>query len=136
VIGVIFEKARAEHFLDGLLHDKPIQPPANGWTFADMLALAGACQFVVFAHGPADHQTPIRHASQLPLERKEALDSTLLQKIHAATDFYASLTTLVQDDEYDAAGYASRCTGAIGIDAQGNRWLEPGEGMPTEVVKH
>ncbi len=101
---ITFKKERAAHFLDSLLTGRPMlhDPEQPGWTIDEMLQLAGACFFVVAAHGPI-RRTPTQlqdWQSKHP-EHKEAEIETLMHDLHGAMEFIAELTQLVYDGGYD-----------------------------------
>jgi hypothetical protein len=90
MIGISFDKARAEYLLDSLANGKTIAPAsAAGWSQFDMLQLAGACFFAALSQGPpAAQQTD---------------EATFRGDMHAAIEFYAYLTSTVRDQHYDEA---------------------------------
>lgn len=99
MIGVNFNKERAEYLLDCLKHGKPIRPEQNAWTGFDMLALAGACYFCAMSQGPAMYRNAA--FDKLPQERREAVEQTFLNDLFAAIAFYSELTMVVADNRYD-----------------------------------
>jgi hypothetical protein len=101
-IGIFFDKAKAQHFLDALKHGKPIAPQDPlGWTNADILALAGACHFAAMSHGPALYKNT--DFSKVPGERREAIEETLMSDLLGAIEWHSHATMLVCDGEYDKA---------------------------------
>jgi hypothetical protein len=100
-LGIIFNKSKAEHFLDCLRNGKPISPPAGQvWTHADTLALAGVCHFAAMSHGPGLYKDT--DWSKVPAERQEAIEDTLFSDLAAAVEWHSHQTMLVADGEYDA----------------------------------
>jgi hypothetical protein len=101
MIGVQFDKARAEYFLDCIRRGKPIaRPPgAQGWTCYDMMALAGAMYSATMSHGPGLYQDV--DWPKMPFARREATEDDFMADLHGAIDWYAQATMLVADAEYD-----------------------------------
>jgi hypothetical protein len=104
MIGVHFDKARAEQVIKAIKTGKPISAPLGGWSQNDMLALAGMLYAAVFSHGPHAQQvagiTPAMMREQHP-EKRQAVEETFHTDIHDAVDFIAKLTFKVMDGEFD-----------------------------------
>lgn len=97
---VNFNKARAEEILHCLNTGDPIAPSGEGWTGNDMLALAGACFYAAMSQGPASFW--LRDIPEnLHSEHTEAEVSQFMNDLRAAVEFYAELTRLVHDNEFD-----------------------------------
>jgi hypothetical protein len=96
-----FDKAIAEQFLDALKSGQPIKPPREQWDIHGALALAGACYFFARSHGPLDLIFSPGAWEQLPREHREAKEETLVADLHLAISFYAMLTEMVNDGEFD-----------------------------------
>ena len=101
---VNFEKERAERFLRCLAEGEPI---GIVQTIDEMLALAGACFFVMSTHGPLLRTTALKMAGEsykppTTFEHQEAETETVFGSIHGGIEWAAQLTGLVCDGEYDA----------------------------------
>ena len=129
MIGVIFDKARAQYVLDCLATGKPVAPSTSaGWTRFDMLSLAGACFFGAMSQDPSLQPND---ESAVPFERREAIENTLLGDLHAAIDFCGELTMAVCDDEYHE-NWEPHVEVVIAEDADGQRKLRPIKGYRGE----
>ena len=95
-VGINFQKSQSEYLVDCLANGKSIEGVR---TVDDMLALAGACFFVVMSHGPALKKGV--DWSKVPKEYKEAEDVRLFADIHLAIEYFGQLSMKVQDGEYD-----------------------------------
>ena len=122
-VGIKFERERAAYLLDCLANGRPIEGVR---TVDDFLALAGACVFAAFSHGPALKGDI--DWSMVPSEYREAEDEDLFADIHAALDVYGRLTMLVCDGEYDA-NYAPVARAVVCSDGE-RRVVVPIEGFP------
>ncbi len=99
-IAIKFDKQRAQQLLDTLANGMPIEPPAEGWTGNDMLAVAGACFFGATSQGPASFW--LRDLPEnLHQEYREAAEETFMNDLRAAVEFYSHLSMMVQDKTYD-----------------------------------
>jgi hypothetical protein len=128
MIGISFDKAKAESILDSLKNGKPIELLSpEGWTGHDMLILAGACFFGALSQGPGLYRNT--DFSKVPAERREAIDDTFFQDLHLAIRFYSQLIQLVCDGNYESSGYEPRCRAAVWFE-DGEMKIQPGEGMP------
>lgn len=100
---ITFEKKRAERFTQCLAEGNPIGAVR---TVDEILALAGACFFFLFSHGPifrraaAEMQGQITETPKHP-EHAEADDELVFNDIHAAIEFAGHLAMLIHDGEYD-----------------------------------
>jgi hypothetical protein len=97
MIGVMFDKNKAEYFLDCIGSGKPI---ACVWNVHNMLALAGALHFAAMSHGPAALRQGVE-VGELPAEHREAIEEGFYDDLRAAIEFYSRLTMMVKDGEYD-----------------------------------
>lgn len=97
---VKFNKDRAQNLLKSFHTGTPINPPTDGWTGNDLLALAGACYFAAMSHGPESFWCRDISASLRP-EYREAEEFAFFDSLHAAIEYYGQLTGLVQDGQYD-----------------------------------
>ncbi len=134
MIGINFDRDKAERILQSLNSGKPIELLSpEGWTGHDMLALAGACFFGAMSQGPGMYQLSRGvDFNKMPTERREAVQETFANYLHdlrAAVEYYCHLTMLVADGVYDARGYEPRCRGAV-ITKDGKWTFILGEGMP------
>jgi len=105
---VDFHKERAEYLIDCIANGKPIEPSTSaGWTYNDMLALAGACHFGALSHGRVDlramkgEEEARQWLESLPKEHREANEEMWFNDVAAAIEFYSHLTMLVKDGKYD-----------------------------------
>ena len=62
-------------------------------------ALAGAAHYAAMSHGPV--RLSDRDLSEMPAERREAMEETFLGDLMSAVKFYSELTMKVRYDEYD-----------------------------------
>ena len=124
MIGINFDKQKAESLIDSLQNGKTIEGIK---TVDDMLALAGACHFVVMSHGPQIWKQGNPPQSEYQ-EHREADEQNLFEDLNAAIEFYSHLTMLTCDGEYDA-NHEPTCRAAVGIDGDGKRQVLPLEGF-------
>ncbi len=96
-IGITFDKTKAEYFVDRLNRGAAIERVE---TTEDMLALIGACRYVVATRAPTVH--PGTRRSELPIERRRAVREALASDIGAAVEWLTEATRMVIDGEYDA----------------------------------
>jgi hypothetical protein len=100
VIGIHFDKIRAQEILDAISQGKPIAPGyPGGWKQYDMLALAGALHFACLSQGPTMfHVRGVPEAEENQEADWDVFQSDLLGAIY----FYSQLTMAVKDEQYDA----------------------------------
>lgn len=99
-IAVTFSRERAQYILECLARGAAIRPEkAEGWTRADVLAVAGALLFVVL-----DQEATVRHGadwSKVPGERQEARADGIRREVQLAMEWHALAVSLVRSGEYD-----------------------------------
>lgn len=126
-IAINFDKAKAERFLEGLIKGKAI----NGvQTVDDILALAGACFFMAMSQGPALHQA-VDWSKVGSVDHADQNEDTFIFDIHNAIEYYAQLTLLVADGEYDENFDPQHR--AIVMVENGKKTVVPIEGMRQEM---
>jgi hypothetical protein len=127
-IAINFDKAKAERFLEGLTKGKPI---TGTQTVDDILALAGACFFMAMSQGPAINQA-VDWSKLGPVDHSNQNEDTFIQDIHNAIEYYAQLTLLVADGEYDENFDPQHR--AIVMVENGKKTVVPIEGMRQDMV--
>ncbi len=129
MIIAIFEKERAEHFIDALNHGKPIQPPeGGGWHGADMLALAGALYAAAYSQGPDAFRYMGQELKHMNAEQREACLAGFGFGLHHAIEFCQHLTGLVIDGDFDAQ-YDPYVEAVLDVDQDGNLETQPIDGF-------
>jgi hypothetical protein len=127
-IAINFDKNKAKHFIDALAAGKSI---TGVQTVDDILALAGACFFMAMSQGPALQQAV--DWSKVGSEQQGSRDEdTFISDIHAAIEYYAQLTLLVADGEYDE-DFEPRHRAIVMLD-EGNKTVIPIEGMREDAM--
>lgn len=96
-IGISFDKGKAEYFVERLNRGAAIERVE---TTEDMLALIGACRYVVATRAPTVH--PGTRRSALPIDRRRAVRESLASDIGAAIEWLTEATRMVIEGEYDA----------------------------------
>ncbi len=96
-IGITFDKTKAEYFVDRLNRGDAIERVE---TTEDMLALIGACRYVVATRAPTVH--PGTRRTDLPIDRRRAVREALASDIGAAVEWLTEATRMVIEGEYDA----------------------------------
>ena len=96
-IGITFDKTKAEYFVDRLNRGAAIERVE---TTEDMLALIGACRYVVATRTPTVH--PGTRRTDLPIDRRRAVRESLASDIGAAVEWLTEATRMVIEGEYDA----------------------------------
>ncbi len=96
-IGITFDKTKAEYFVDRLNRGAAIEQVE---TTEDMLALIGACRYVVATRTPTIH--PGTRRTDLPIDRRRAVRKSLSSDIGAAVEWLTEATRMVIEGEYDA----------------------------------
>ena len=135
MIIAIFEKERAEHFIDALNNGKPIQSPEGGWHGADMLALAGALYAAAYSQGPDAFRYAGREIEHMNAEQQEACLAGFGLGLHHVIEFCQHLTCLVLDGGFDAL-YEPYVEASLDIDQDGKLETRPVDGFrsPPGVV--
>jgi hypothetical protein len=127
-IAINFDKEKAERFLEGLTKGNTI---TGVQTVDDILALAGACFFMAMSQGPALQQAV--DWSKIGSESLgEQNEDTFIQDIHNAIEYYAQLTLLVADGEYDESFDPQHR--AIVMLENGKKTVVPLEGMKQDLL--
>jgi hypothetical protein len=101
MITILFDKSRAEHFIDCIKNHKAIECRPGGWTQGDVVALAGAMFATAFGQGAPSSQDVEQFKSR-HAEHREMIQATFAADLHFAIDFFSSLTFKVMDGEFDA----------------------------------
>ncbi len=96
-IGITFDKEKAEYFVDRLNRGAAIERVE---TTEDMLALIGACRYVVATRTPTVH--PGTRRTDLPIDRRRPVRESLASDIGAAVEWLTEATRMVLEGEYDA----------------------------------
>lgn len=96
-IGITFDKEKAAYFVDRLNRGEAIERVE---TTEDMLALIGACRYVVATRTPTVH--PGTRRTDLPIDRRRAVRESLANDIGAAVEWLTEATRMVIEGEYDA----------------------------------
>ena len=129
MIIAIFEKERAEHFIDALNHGKPIQPPeGGGWHGADMLALAGALYAAAYSQEPDAFRYVGRELERMNAEQREACLAGFGLGLYHVIEFCQHLTGLVADGDFDAR-YEPYVEASLEIDQDGRLLTRPVDGF-------
>ena len=128
-IAINFDKAKAERLLAKLTQGKSIDGVQS---VDDILALGGACLFLAMSQGPALQQAV--DWSKVPPEQQPEgeEEDTFVEDLHAAVEYYAQLTLLVANGDYDE--YFEPRHKAIVMIEQGEKTVVPVEGMWSEDV--
>ncbi len=129
-IAINFDKAKAERLLARLTQGKPIDGIQS---VDDILALGGACLFLAMGQGPAIEKAV--DWSRVPPEQQpdsEEQEDTFVEDLHAAIEYYAQLTLLVANGDYD--DYFDPRHKAIVMIEGGEKTVVPVEGMRNEDV--
>jgi hypothetical protein len=124
MVPVLFDKSRAEDFIDCIMEGKPIPPREisedfpEPWSRMDLMALAGAC--LAFAHtgGPWDDPAEGQNWDN----RRAALD-TFLAELLGAARFYMTLTLGVTTGNYDRT-YEPRVMAGITLKENGSTTID------------
>lgn len=53
MVPIVFHNEQVRRILAAIEEGRPIEPPSDGWTVADMLMVAGAMHYALMAHGPS-----------------------------------------------------------------------------------
>ena len=63
-------RARQDHFTEALLHDRPLLPGTDGWTFGDLIFPKALLDVLIEDAGPGELGLPVRElALRLAAER-------------------------------------------------------------------
>jgi hypothetical protein len=127
-IAINFDKAKAERFLEGLTQGKSL---SGVQTVDDILALAGACFFIAMSQGPALQQA-VDWSKIGNVDHSDQAEDTFIQDIHNAIEYYAQLTLLVADGEYDE-NFDAQHRAIVMLD-KGNKTVIPLEGMKQDAM--
>jgi hypothetical protein len=131
MIGVHFNKDRAEQVIEALNTGKAISAPPGGWSQNDMLALAGVLYAGAVSHGPQSHQvagvTPAMAREPHP-EKQEAVEDTFHADLHDAIDFMGMLTFKVMDNDFDA-DFDPEVKAAVFRKPDGGKAVHPAKGF-------
>jgi hypothetical protein len=120
-IAIHFDKAMAERLLDSLTKGKPIPPVSS---VDDILALGGACFFLLLSRGPELQQA----ADELDVpEAPESEKDNFVPEIHAAVEYYGQLMLLIANGEY-AAHFGPKHQAVVYIDDD-EKTVVPLDGM-------
>jgi sirohydrochlorin ferrochelatase len=116
-IGITFDKRKAEYFVDRLNRGAAIEGVE---TTEDMLALLGACRYVVATRAPTVH--PGTRRAELPVDRRRAVRESLASDIGAAVEWLTEATRMVIAGEYDARFEARHYAVAEAVEEGEKRW--------------
>ncbi len=116
-IGITFDKGKAEYFVDRLNRGAAIERVE---TTEDMLALIGACRYVVAARTPTGH--PGTRRRELPIDRRRAVREALASDIGAAVEWLTEATRMVIEGEYDARFEARHYAVAEAVEDGEHHW--------------
>ncbi len=116
-IGITFDKTKAEYFVDRLNRGAAIERVE---TTEDMLALIGACRYVVATRTPTVH--PGTRRSELPIDRRRAVRESLANDIGAAVEWLTEATRMVIEGEYDARFEARHYAVAESVEDATHHW--------------
>ena len=128
-IAINFDKAKAERLLARLTQGRSIDGVQS---VDDILALGGACLFLAMGQGPALSKA-VDWSKVPPEQQPEETDEeedTFIEDLHAAIEYYAQLTLLVANGDYD--DYFDPRHKAIVMIEQGEKTVVPVEGMHNE----
>ncbi len=96
-VRISFDKSKAEYLIDCLNNGTAIEGIK---TTQDMLALIGACRFIVARRAPTIH--PGTRLRKLSRQRRQLARESFANDIEAAIDWYTEATRMVVEGEYDA----------------------------------
>ena len=116
-IGITFDKTKAEYFVERLNRGAAIERVE---TTEDMLALIGACRYVVATRTPTVH--PGTRRSELPIDRRRAVRESLANDIGAAVEWLTEATRMVIEGEYDARFEARHYAVAEAVEDGAQHW--------------
>lgn len=116
-IGISFDKGKAEYFVERLNRGAAIERVE---TTEDMLALIGACRYVVATRAPTVH--PGTRRSALPIDRRRAVRESLASDIGAAIEWLTEATRMVIEGEYDARFEARHYAVAEAVEDGEQHW--------------
>ena len=116
-IGITFDKTKAEYFVDRLNRGAAIERVE---TTEDMLALIGACRYVVATRTPTVH--PGTRRTDLPIDRRRAVRESLASDIGAAVEWLTEATRMVIEGEYDARFEARHYAVAEAVEDGDHHW--------------
>ena len=116
-IGITFDKGKAEYFVDRLNRGAAIERVE---TTEDMLALIGACRYVVATRTPTVH--PGTRRTDLPIDRRRAVRESLASDIGAAVEWLTEATRMVIEGEYDARFEARHYAVAEAVEDGEHHW--------------
>ncbi len=116
-IGITFDKMKAEYFVDRLNRGAAIERVE---TTEDMLALIGACRYVVATRAPTVH--PGTRRTDLPIDRRRAVRESLASDIGAAVEWLTEATRMVIEGEYDARFEARHYAVAEAVEDGEQHW--------------
>ena len=116
-IGITFDKMKAEYFVDRLNRGAAIERVE---TTEDMLALIGACRYVVATRTPTVH--PGTRRPDLPIDRRRAVRESLASDIGAAVEWLTEATRMVIEGEYDARFEARHYAVAEAVEDGEHHW--------------
>lgn len=127
-IAINFDKAKTAHLLECLTQRKPIDAIQG---VDDVLALAGACFLMAMSQGP-ELQKAVDWSKVAPEQAESEGEDNFIPDIHAAIEYYAQLSLLVAEDEYDE--YFDPQHKAIVMIDEGNKTVIPVEGMRSDML--
>lgn len=128
MIELQFKKERAERYLQCLFQGKAIGPPeGRDWTTEEVLALAGACQYLALVNAQVTSEHVKGPLGWLPNEQRGAAASPLQRNIEDAVRFCAWLAKQVATERYDQS-FDPVCRVTI-EGGPGRRRAVPKEGM-------
>ena len=116
-IGITFDKTKAEYFVERLNRGAAIERVE---TTEDMLALIGACRYVVATRTPTVH--PGTRRTDLPIDRRRAVRESLASDIGAAIEWLTEATQMVIEGEYDARFEARHYAVAEAVEDGEHHW--------------
>jgi hypothetical protein len=127
-IAINFDKAKAERLIARLTQGKSIDGIQS---VDDILTLGGVCLFLAMGQGPALEKAV--DWSKIPAEQQPDEDEeedTFVEDLHAAIEYYAQLTLLVANGDYD--DYFDPNHKAIVLIEAGEKTVIPIEGIRNE----